>query len=179
MKLLLLHGPPASGKLTIAKEISNKLKCRLFDNHVSIDLARTLFEFGTDEFWDLVKNIRFLALESAAQSNIELLIFTLCYSDDDRTSLETYEAILKKNSGELLPVYVSCSNEILRLRVIAQDRVERKKLASVEQLNSMLNHNKLIPIPRQNCLIIDSEKLIPTEAAQAIIKHFNLDVLSK
>jgi hypothetical protein len=46
MKLLFLHGAPAAGKLTVAKAVLQLVPGRLFDNHASIDLARTLFDFG-------------------------------------------------------------------------------------------------------------------------------------
>jgi len=35
--LVLLHGPPASGKLTIAKELSVLTEARVFHNHLTLD----------------------------------------------------------------------------------------------------------------------------------------------
>ena len=38
MKLLFLHGSPATGKLTVAKALLGIVPGRLFDNHAGIDL---------------------------------------------------------------------------------------------------------------------------------------------
>ena len=46
MKLLFIHGAPASGKLTVAKAVLQAVPGRLFDNHAAIDVARTVFDFG-------------------------------------------------------------------------------------------------------------------------------------
>ena len=58
MKLLLLHGAPAAGKLTVAKALLGMVPGRLFDNHVAIDLALTIFDFGAPGFWELVHSVR-------------------------------------------------------------------------------------------------------------------------
>jgi hypothetical protein len=58
MKLLFLHGAPAAGKLTVAKAVLGLVPGRLFDNHVAVDTALTVFEFGAPGFWELVHNIR-------------------------------------------------------------------------------------------------------------------------
>ncbi len=54
MNLVFLHGAPATGKLTVGQALASPTGGRLFDNHVSIDLARSVFEFGAPGFWDLV-----------------------------------------------------------------------------------------------------------------------------
>ena len=51
MKLLFLHGAPATGKLTVAKALLGMVPGRLFDNHAAIDLARTIFDFGCTFRW--------------------------------------------------------------------------------------------------------------------------------
>lgn len=44
MKLVFLHGAPATGKLTVAKALLNVVPGRLLDNHAAIDFARNVFE---------------------------------------------------------------------------------------------------------------------------------------
>ena len=50
MIVIFLHGPPASGKYTVGKVLSALLGVPLFHNHLAVDLARSLFEFGTPGF---------------------------------------------------------------------------------------------------------------------------------
>lgn len=175
MNFLFLHGAPGSGKLTIAKAILNRVDGKLFDNHVSIDLARHLFDFDTPAFWDLVNEVRYLSIEKAALAKIPLLIYTCCYSHpQDLPQLERLEEILSRHGSKLLPVYLICSRETLRHRIGLPDRAERKKLCSVEGLDNVLGKWNLIKVPRENCLCVDSEKLAPHESANLIIGHFGI-----
>ena len=87
MKLIFLHGPPASGKFTIAEELVAQFGWKNFHNHLTIDVAKALFEFGTDPFWELVCELRNSSLKTAAKHGLEVVIFTCCYSDpEDRPS---------------------------------------------------------------------------------------------
>lgn len=47
MKLVFIYGPPAVGKFTVVRELSRQTGFKLYDNHVSINFVKTLFEFGT------------------------------------------------------------------------------------------------------------------------------------
>ena len=58
MKLIFIHGAPASGKLTVAKALLRAVPGRLFDNHVAINLARTVFDLDAPGFWELVHVVR-------------------------------------------------------------------------------------------------------------------------
>ena len=50
MKLVILYGAPASGKLTIATELGKRTGFKVFHNHLSIDCVRPVFDFGTPPF---------------------------------------------------------------------------------------------------------------------------------
>ena len=76
MKLIFLHGAPATGMLTTAKALLQKVSGRLFDNHASIDVARTVFDFGAPGFWELVSAIRVQVLSAAVENGVPLVIMT-------------------------------------------------------------------------------------------------------
>jgi hypothetical protein len=59
MKLLLIHGAPAAGKLTTARTLLDRVSGRPFDNHATIDVALTVFDFGAPGFWGLVQAVRY------------------------------------------------------------------------------------------------------------------------
>jgi tRNA uridine 5-carbamoylmethylation protein Kti12 len=63
MNFVMIYGPPGVGKLTVAMELSRLTGYKLFDNHVSIDWARTLFEFADPAFWPIVNRVRLLVAE--------------------------------------------------------------------------------------------------------------------
>jgi hypothetical protein len=172
MKLLFLHGAPATGKLTVAKALLGLVPGRLFDNHAAIDLARTIFDFGAPGFWELVHRVRCAAFDAAAEHGTALVVTTFCYAEpDDRPQFEAFEEIMQRHGGELLPVFLHCSRE---RRVDNPDRVERRKMTSEASLNKYLDDYKFSPVPRPDCLMLDTE-VRPSEAtAQEIISHFGL-----
>jgi hypothetical protein len=101
MKLVFLHGSPATGKLTVAKALLRTVAGRLFDNHAAIDLARTMFEFGAPGFWELVHSVRCSALDAAAAHGVSLVVTTFCYAEpDDRPQFENFEEIMQRHGGE-------------------------------------------------------------------------------
>ncbi len=175
MKLIYLHGAPASGKLTVARAILQLLPGRLFDNHAAIDLARTVFDFGQEGFWSLVNSVRIETIRKAAQHNVPLLIYTSCYSGpEDYGLFQEMEAAVTDNNGVLLPVYLECSEQLLQERVGNVYRIERRKISSREGLIEFLKDWNMSPVPRANCLRLDSGAHTAHETAETIVMHFKL-----
>jgi chloramphenicol 3-O-phosphotransferase len=174
MKLLFLHGAPATGKLTVAKALLELVPGRLFDNHAAIDLARTLFDFGAPGFWELVHATRYAAFDAAAAHGVALVVTTFCYVEpDDRVQFEKFEAIMQHHGGEVLPVFLHCAREEAARRVGNPDRVERRKITSEEGLNKYLDAYTFTPVPRPG-LVLDTA-VRPAEAtAREIIRHYGL-----
>jgi hypothetical protein len=177
MKLLFLHGSPATGKLTVAKALLGMVPGRLFDNHAAIDLARTIFDFGAPGFWELVHTVRYSAIDAAAEHGVALVVTTFCYVEpDDRVQYEKFEEIMQRHGGELLPVFLHCSREEAARRVGNPDRVERRKMTSEESLNQYLDDYKFSPVPRPDCLTLDTEVKSAEATAQEIVRQFGLNV---
>jgi chloramphenicol 3-O-phosphotransferase len=176
MKLLLLHGAPAAGKLTVAKALLGMVPGRLFDNHVAIDLALAIFDFDAPGFWELVHSVRCRSIEAAAEHGVALLVTTFCYgAPEDRPLYDDFEAIVRRRGGELLPVFLHCSREEAARRVGNPDRVERRKLTSAEILMRDFDTYDFAPVPRADCLKLDTGARPAEATAPAIIRHFGLD----
>jgi len=175
MKLVFIHGAPAAGKLTTAKALIDRVSGRLFDNHSAIDVARTVFEFGTPEFWELVQATRVLVLESALTHGLPLVVMTSVYVDPtDLPRFEQFESVVQQKGGQLLPVFLQCSDGEIARRVGNSDRAARKKMTSEKSLRDFMDQNKVAPIPRPNCLLLDSEARSAEANAQEIIRHYGL-----
>ena len=176
MKLLFLHGAPATGKLTVAKALLRLVPGRLFDNHAAIDLARTMFDFGAPGFWELVHTVRSAALDAAAANRVGLVAMTFCYADpEDRPQFAAFEAIMQRNGGDLLPVFLHCSREQALQRVGNADRVERRKMTSATSLIKFLDDNNFTAVRRADCLTLDTELRSAEATAREIVSHFGLD----
>jgi hypothetical protein len=179
MKLLFLHGSPATGKLTVAKALLGMVRGRLSDNHAAIDLARTIFDFGAPGFWELVHSVRCAAFDAAAEHGLSLVVTTFCYADpEDLPQYKKFEEIMQQRGGELLPVFLHCSREEAARRVSNPDRVERRKLTSAESLIRDLDNYKFSAVPRRDCLRLDTEVRPPEATAREIIDHFGLKAQS-
>lgn len=175
MKFIFIHGAPASGKLTVAKALQKIVPARLLDNHAAIDFTKTVFDFGAPGFWELVHSVNVRALDAAARHRVPILISTGCYSEpEDRPNFEEKEAIVIRNGGCLLPVFLSCSDVIREQRVGSPDRIQRRKLASVEGLRKFCHELNIAPVPRDTCLHLDSGKEEPEAVAAKIADHFAL-----
>jgi hypothetical protein len=176
MKLVFLHGSPAVGKLTVAKALLRIVSGRLFDNHAAIDLARTVFDFGAPGFWELVHGVRCSTIDAAAEQSVSLVVTTFCYAaPDDLPQYQELEGIMQRRNGELLPVFLHCSREEAGRRVGNPDRVERRKIISREGLFRDLDKYSFPPVPRSDCLKLDTEVRSADLNAQEIVRRFDLD----
>lgn len=175
MKLIIIYGPEATGKLTIAKELAKVTGFRLFHNHVSVDVAKTFFDFGMDEFGKLVWDVRILALEHAARGNIPGVIFTWAYSHPDFLPyLNRLRELCDQYAIEISYVYVSCSFEALKKRVLQSDRKAVGKINTVAGLERQLKRKNHQVIPDTDSLVIDNTTLAPQDATRLILEYLEI-----
>jgi hypothetical protein len=176
MKLVIIYGPEATGKLTIAKALAQQTGFRLFHNHVSVDVARVLFDFGEEAFSQLIWDVRLLVFEHAARANLSGVIFTWAYSHPDFLPyLDRIRTTLAQYPMEICYVFVSCSIEELKRRVLQADRGTVGKINSIEALERQLSKKHHQVIPGTHSLIIDNTNLLPAEVAQKIIVHYHFE----
>lgn len=174
MKVIFIHGPPAVGKLTIARALASQIPARLTDNHASIDLARTVIDFGAPGFWDLIHKLRLDLLEAAAIAQVPHFITTACYHTGDTGIIADWEAVMRRHKATFLPVHLICDPDIQATRVTRPDRAERRKLTSVSGLEGYMAKNDYAPLQRDNCLILDTSHTPPQDIATQIIDAFDL-----
>ena len=58
MKLVIIFGPQAVGKMTVGEELSEQTGLKLFHNHMTIDLVSNFFGYGSESGQRLVKLFR-------------------------------------------------------------------------------------------------------------------------
>lgn len=82
MRLLLIIGPPAVGKMTVGREIARRSSFRLFHNHHTIEPLVEVFGHGTPPFAVLNGEFRRRVIEEAARHELDL-VFTLVWQLED------------------------------------------------------------------------------------------------
>lgn len=176
MNLIVLHGPPASGKLSIANELEKIIGSKTYHNHLAIDVVKPFFDFGTKEFIELVDDIRFKCLKTLLNSYNGTVIFTWCYSDPhDLSFYENLENEAANSGANIVPVFLSCSNEELEKRVVNISRKQIGKLNTVSGLQECVQRWNLVAIPRDNCIYLNTNDKTPIESAKELVKKLKSD----
>jgi adenylate kinase family enzyme len=121
MKLIIIFGPQAVGKMTVGQEIQKQTNLKLFHNHMTIDLVSNFFSYGSKEGKSLVKLFRRKIFETVAKSNLEGLIFTYVWAFDVKKDWDYIEKlcdIFRKNNADIY---------FIELETNIQNRLERNK----------------------------------------------------
>ena len=171
MKLVFLHGAPAVGKLTVARELAALTDARLFHNHLTVDLVSSLFPFGSEPFILLREQIWLAAFAEAARNGVSL-IFTF---NPERTVRERFiqdaRDVVEAAGGQVVFVELTCAEAELERRLEDASRKEFDKLVSVEQYRSLKTAGAFDFPKLPNGLSLDTAKQLPAESAR-LIKEF-------
>jgi Holliday junction DNA helicase RuvB P-loop domain len=171
---VIIYGPPGAGKLTVARVLAERYGMRVLDNHLSVDPALRLFDFGTPEFGDLVERIRVALLRAAARAGLDV-VSTFVYAhlvDDDH--LATLIAASADDGANVTLVQLAPSIEALASRVRAPSRLGTTKISDPDVLRRLLVEYDLRTPARSDDLVIDNTALIADDAAQLIAEHVGL-----
>lgn len=136
MLLIILYGPPASGKQTVGKALSELTGFPLLHNHLIADLASSIFEYGTEEYVSLSKDLRIRALKVAIESDKPGIIMTFAYGSetkegkDDDKILRHLQALVKRSKGKVIFIQLISERNTLVARVSSKSRKVHNKLTS-------------------------------------------------
>jgi chloramphenicol 3-O-phosphotransferase len=171
MKLVIIHGAPAVGKLTVARDLANLTGFRLFHNHLTVDLVSSLFPFGSEPFVRLRERIWLDAFAEAAQNDVSL-IFTF---NPERTVRERFVQdavdVVEAAGGKVIFVELTCGEDELERRIEDASRREFGKLASVEQYRSLKAAGAFEFATLPKGISVDTTDQSPVATAQLIREY--------
>jgi hypothetical protein len=185
MKLVLIFGPQAVGKMTVGQELEKLTKLKLFHNHMTIDLLHPYFGFSA-ETWRLVDLFRVEIFEAVAKSDLNGLIFTYVWAFDQQADwdfVDKISHIFESKNGEVYFVELEAGVEERLVRNQTPHRLQHKptkrdvKHSESNLLSSMETHrlNSLDgEITKSNYLRINNEGLSPDGVAGMIKERFAL-----
>ncbi len=80
--LIVVCGPQAVGKMTVAEALRDKLRYHMMMNHDSIELSDHIFGFGTPAQRALNSSIREKVFALAVEHNVDLIFTFVCAFDE-------------------------------------------------------------------------------------------------
>lgn len=186
MKLLILFGPPAVGKMTVGFELERLTGLRLFHNHMTIDLVLRFFDFGTPPFQRLVNEFRTRIFEEVAASNLLGLVFTFVWALEDprdKAFIDRICEIFRSHGADVFFVeLVATLDERLQRNETEFRLAQKSPKRNVEQSkrnlleterNHKLNTENDFFFPESH-LRIDNTNLAPEVVARQIANWFEL-----
>ena len=174
MNLVFIYGPPATGKLTVAQELSRQTGYPVFHNHLTRDLVQSIYPGNVMEHYNLVDTLRDDVMRYCAVHGTDL-IFTYVYDgpDDDEAVARRVKTITE-NGGRVLFVELTAPHDVLLERVANESRKQHRKLVDPKILASLLSTKEFPSVPYEKVLKIDTSTSSPAETARQIAEHYNL-----
>lgn len=130
MLVVFIHGPAAAGKYTIGARLSEKMGLPLFHNHLTVDLAKTLFDFGTEGFVRLRADIWKRAFSEAAKAQRSFIFTFHPEATVDPALIHELVAIIERAGGQVCFIELRCSEPVILERLDTEGRRHFGKLTN-------------------------------------------------
>lgn len=169
MKLVIIYGPPATGKLTIAKELAKQPGYKVFDNHQTMDFLNSVILDKTKafnskvsgDFFELYRKVRIETLRTACKlKDVKGIIITEAYTGKKRF-IGSMIRIAEKNKCRVYLVKLSCDLKKLEKRVYSKSRKKYRKIKDKKGLYDFFKRfegRSDLVYPYKRTLILDTGK---------------------
>lgn len=186
MKLVIIFGPQASGKMTVGQELARRTDLKLFHNHMTIDLVAPFFNYGSKEGKRLVNLFRKEIFETFAACDQYGLIFTYVWAFDQKEDMQYIKRLHRlftSKGAEVYYVELEVGLEERLIRNKTENRLLHKptkrdvSFTEKDILYSTKNHRlNSMPgeIEHKNYLRISGDNYSAEKAARMIQERFGL-----
>ena len=183
--LIVVSGPQAVGKMTVAEKIKERLGYSLMVNHDSIEVSDKIFGMGTPAQKELNKIIRKGAFDIAIKYDIDMIFtfVTAFDSPEDIEYLNNLRSMFEATGGQFYFVELEADVKTRLERNITPHRLaskftkndversQRDLLDTMEKYRLNSNDGELIC---SNHLKINNTNLEPEVVADQVIEYFKL-----
>lgn len=186
MKLVIIFGPHAVGKMTVGQELAKITDLKLFHNHMTIDIVADLFENMPQERRRLTELFRNEIFKSFASSNEYGMIFTCMWAlekKDDWDYIDNLENMFKSNGAEVYYVELEADYDTRLQRNKTENRLlnkpSKRNIEKSEKLfKDIENRHRLNSYPgeikKENYIKINNTHVSPENIAKIIKDRFRL-----
>ena len=183
MKLVLLIGNSAVGKMTVGQELAKITQLRLFHNHMMIEPVLEIFGQWRP---DVTQRLRQVIFEEFAKTDLYGMIFTFMWAFDMQSDWDYVywvKGIFGLPEEDVYYVELIAPQEVRLERNATENRLKNKaSKRSIEASNARLLRDdqnwrcESYPgeITHPNYLRLENTNISPEEAARMIREHFKL-----
>lgn len=170
---IFILGPPASGKLSVALDISKSTGFQVFDNAKTVDIATLLYSFGTENYRRYRDTLRFQFYNELLTSDKKGIISTYCYSGPENIDyLYSVDRLLRRNEISTYFVYLIASESVLFKRVTNESRKAKNTFHDIETLKCWLKNNPMWnEINISEALTVNTDGVDAHAVSELILKH--------
>lgn len=147
MKLVVIFGPAAVGKMTVGIELSKLIDYKLFHNHVLLDALYEYYTFADEQLMRLTCEFRKRLFEEFGKSRFKGIIFTYVWALDEKDDHEELLKYIHLMNIKIEDVF------FVELEADQQERLQRNK----SELRLQMKKSKR-NISESEHFIIESEK---------------------
>lgn len=186
MKLVIIFGPHAVGKMTVGQELEKLTGLKLFHNHMTIDIVSDLFKSMPEERNRLTKLFRDEIFKAFSKSEEYGMIFTFMWALDQKLDwdyIDYVEQLFILKGAEVYYVELTADYDLRLERNKTENRLLNKPtkrdiessegrfkyLESKYRLNSFDGE-----IKKKNYIKIDNTNIEPQGVAEIIRDKFLL-----
>jgi len=187
VKLVIIIGPHAVGKMTVGQELVKITELKLLHNHMTYELVNTFFPvFESEEGKRLNSLFKWEIIEAVAKSDLPGLIYTNLFIFDNPTNYENISSIIRlfeAHNAEIAVIELFADFDVRIERNKTENRLlykpsKRDVQKSEESLRLVEEKHRLNSFPNEipfkNYLKIDNTNLPPNEVAAKIKLEFSL-----
>lgn len=186
MKLVIIFGPHAVGKMTVGQELSKITELKLFHNHMTIDIVSDLFKNIPQERNRLTALFRKEIFEAYSKSDEYGMIFTYMWALDAKADwdyINNLENLFESRGAEVYYVELEADTDLRKERNRTENRLLNKPskrniehsehmfkvIEEKYRLNSLENE-----IEKTNYIKINNSNMSPDEVARIIRDKYDL-----
>lgn len=186
MKLVIIFGPAAVGKMSVGLELSKLTDYKLFHNHVIIDALYDYYTFSDEQLMRLTSEFRGRLFEEFGKSNFKGIIFTYVWAldqKDDEENILNYIKLMNVNMEDVFFVELEADQTIRLERNKSELRLSTKKSKRniQESENFIYESEKMYKLNSNGdfkvsdkYIKINNNKRSPEEVAKTIKAEFEI-----
>ena len=188
--LIVIVGPPASGKATVGHALAELTGFRLFHNHLTADPAAALFGWGTPLYLASTAEMRLSLLRRAlSEPGSPNIVFTFVWAFDlpeDHRFMAELEALFASHGQRVFYVELLAGLEArlaregtpfrLAMKPAKRDVAEARRLLHEFDGRFAMNSYGSFPHPERH-VVIDTERHAPRDAALLVCRRFGFAIV--